>query len=684
MGIYYILFCITQFRETILEIAEHLNVQSSGVCATFGDRRELIHTYWKDTMETPDGKSQEQGSDMVTDHTSSDQKKDTVGIKSSSQNPESPHENRKPRTIIWESLYGVSRYRLKNPRTIASSGTHEAKETYKTTLAKADAYQNDASDKNTRSAQSSINDKTSPSTTIISEPQGKMAASGSGDTPVGPPVTKELLAELEIAMVIGNPKFRHDFNFGCNMLYAPKDDKGKSDEFWHTLRLHISELYSDRETFLAKHPGNTWTLPVLLKEIGEILAALLPQRDRSVIKETLDVDLLVQQLAKGQLNLEQLADFFSETMRKHCSADRDCAVFEMAKQLTDGFHRGDAKDTVDGLVNLLTTIEVMRLDVTNHQINHTTRIQDFVRFQQAEFLKIISTGDIDIYGSYAWFDTHRTSDEIPLSRGGGIWKFFRAFVDLLRHSNEEPTPDTLELDNERISCLRVELLNSVNISICMTLFTNTEKKIIARDTPVIKEHSNASRQLHSVPVTIERVRRLDRVRSALSAIVADYSDFDMGPLSFSASSRKKFDPWKVATPALALEILRSANAPLSDPSSEKCLAVTLSNSSHLDFRWHEQAVFKRLGELVQKYVDAWLSLDSLALYQVAPVCPNGCKTHAKRKVTDNLDEIARLIAYMGILHWNVWGKLVYLVNPNEHPIHSREANQDTGEMANEN
>lgn len=333
-----------------------------------------MHIDWKDTMETPDGNSQEQGSDMVTDHTSSDTKQTTTGVKTSHSNPQNPeaprkgHENRKPRGMIWESHY---RYGLKTSQMSAGTGTRggKAKEKGKPTLAKTDVVQNEAPDSNTRPAQSRpINGKKLPSTTTLSVPERGKAASESGDIPLEPPVTKVVLAELEIAMVISNAKFRHDFNFGCNIPYVPKEKKQQSDEFWRTLRFQISELRSGREAFTAKHLGNAWTLPILLKVIGEILAALLPQRDSSVVREILDVDLLMQQLMKGELNLGQLADWFSETLRKHCAPNRDCDVFQMAKQLKDGFHNGDVENLVDGLMVLLTTIEAMRLVCTCHSI----------------------------------------------------------------------------------------------------------------------------------------------------------------------------------------------------------------------------------------------------------------------------------------------------------------------------
>lgn len=349
-----------------------------------------MHLYWKDTMETPEGNGQEQSSDMVTDHTSSDTKKAAAGVKTSnsaSRNPESPregHGNRKPGAMIWESHYGVSRYGLGDPLTAAGTGI-QVKEESSPAPVKTDVFQNEASDGNTRQPPScSTNGEKSPSTTTPSVPEGSKAANDSGDTPLEPPVTKDVLAELEIAMVISNPKFRHDFNFGCNIPYAPKKTKQKSDEFWRVLRLQISELWSDREAFIAKHPGNAWTLPILLRAIGEILAALLPQRDSSIINETLDVDLLMQQLKRGRLNLKELADWISETLRKHCAPMRDCDVFKMAEKLTSGFHSCDVGNLVDGLVILLTTIEAMRLvctclgdlwmDLTGPRMLQTTKL----------------------------------------------------------------------------------------------------------------------------------------------------------------------------------------------------------------------------------------------------------------------------------------------------------------------
>lgn len=323
---------------------------------------------WKDRMETPDGNGQEQSSDMVTDHTSSDAKKATTSVKkpnSTSQNPESPregHGNRKQGAMVWESHYGVGRYGL-DPRMTAGSGTQGgiAKGKGNPALATAGVVQNKPSD-NTRLRQSySLNENKSPGADTLSASEGNQMVNKSADIPLEPPVTKEVLAELEISMVISNPKFRHDFNFGCNIPYAPKENRQKSDEFWHTLRLQISELYSNREAFIAKNSGNAWALPILLKAIGEILASLLPQRDSSVITETLDVDLLMQQLTKGRLDLGQLAGWFSETLRKHCAPSRDCDVIEIADRLTAGFNNGDAENLVDGLVKLLTTIEAMRL-----------------------------------------------------------------------------------------------------------------------------------------------------------------------------------------------------------------------------------------------------------------------------------------------------------------------------------
>jgi hypothetical protein len=306
-------------------------------------------------------------------------------------------------------------------------------------------------------------------------------------------------------------------------------------------------------------------------------------------------------------------------------------------------------------------------DVTNHQINQLTLIQGFVSFQQTKILKIISTGAIDIYGSYAWFDAYRMPDAIPaLSREGAIWKFFRGVVDLLRHhSREEPIPDTLELDRERIEDLRTRLLNVVNMNVCMNLFKEVDEMIISPKRPATEGRIHTSPGVQSDVDMNARNRRYSYVRSALRAIADDYSNSDVD--SCSPSSPPDFDHWKMAAPALTLEILRNANKPLSVPYLEKKLTARLSNPSDEYFRRCERAVFRRLGEHIQEHVTAWQLLDSLALYKVAPVCPNGCKIHGKPKELEHLDEMARRIAHVGILHWKVWGEIVYSKNPNEHP-----------------
>lgn len=332
---------------------------------------------------------------------------------------------------------------------------------------------------------------------------------------------------------------------------------------------------------------------------------------------------------------------------------------------------------------LLTELTGSVQDVTNHQINHLTLIQGFVSFQQTEILRIISTGDIDISGSFAWFDSYRIPDETmaPLSREGGIWTFFRGFVDLLLHPNTAPTPDTLELDNERIADIRKELLDAVNLDICKSLFEIIDETIIPSNMPAAEGGIDASSRVQFDSRTIKR-NRLAHVRSTLRAIVDDYSNPDIDPSSPLTSSPLNFEPWKAAAPALALEMLRNANVPLSNPYFENTLAETLSNPSNEQFRHSERRVFRRLEGFVQKYVNAWQPLDSVTLYKVAPVCPNGCKIHGEPKEMERLDEMARRIAHLGILHWNVWGKIAYLVIPNERPNHWSEIDWDTVELTN--
>jgi hypothetical protein len=187
-----------------------------------------------------------------------------------------------------------------------------------------------------------------------------------------PPVTKATLSELDVPRIINNPKLRHDINFDPDLRFRPNLDgeKGRrkaqrAAEFWNCLRSQLQAFMEDKAAFETRFGDSVWCLPMILKAIGEILGTLVPLEDRSVVEETLNVDLLMQQFSKGVADLKNLAQWLSQTLKTHCAPVRNKRVDEMVNQLVNGNRYKDVSMLIQGLQTLLGLLEAMKLVQTS-------------------------------------------------------------------------------------------------------------------------------------------------------------------------------------------------------------------------------------------------------------------------------------------------------------------------------
>ncbi|KAN0108184.1 T-complex 11 [Hyaloscypha variabilis] len=307
---------------------------------------------------------------------------------------------------------------------------------------------------------------------------------------VEPPVTKTTLSELDVNKIVNNPKLRHDINFDPDLHFRPNLDgeKGRrktqrANDFWTTMRTQLTSYITNRDQF-EKELGEDgeWCLPATLKAIRGILETLVPQRDRASVEETFNVELLMQQFRKGVADLEKLALWLSQLLKCHCAPMRDNWVDEMVTQLSKGDRNGEVQLLVAGMQNLLGVLEAMKLDVANHQIRclRPLLIEDTVHFEQKFFMKKIALGRVDIAGAHAWF--RRASslpDNLPTDGNahsqGNTWDFIRALVNLtLPSKSSEMVPHTFLFDEERLIKLRSDVLDLINLEICMYLYRNLD------------------------------------------------------------------------------------------------------------------------------------------------------------------------------------------------------------------
>ncbi|KAI2464309.1 T-complex 11 [Annulohypoxylon bovei var. microspora] len=549
--------------------------------------------------------------------------------------------------------------------------------------------------------------------------------------PLEPPVTKATLSELDVNKIIHNPKLRHDINFDPDLHFRPNVDgeKGrrkqeKANQFWNTLTEQLQLFIVDRDEFMNRFgQGEEWCLPQLLRSVKEIIQTLVPQRDRMYLDEGLNVDLIMQQFSKGMADLEKLASWLSGVLKSHCAPMRDEWVDEMYNQLTNGNKTNDMEELVQGMRSLLSVLEAMKLDVANHQIRclRPILIEDTVHFEQRFFLKKIRDRKMDPNPAQAWYLTvsqYYSRDPASVQAFGEMGVFFEALCKMILPSTDPYShPDTFVFDEERMAKLRSDMLDAINLEICMRLFENLERKyrycdsmssVSAIPTPFLSTpFSDASGFLSS------RTEDEDSVHSRPSSLVfSSAGSAHSSPraslvlptqpvanrledqqsksknlynslvalLQTSSASSRSVSRWKAMKDSLALQIFRYTNAPAQDLLQfEDELDNHLSELSSPLFQQVEQYYHYHLLVETRQRVKDFRGLTGAALFSVATGGrlhgPNrawdGPRENASRERTSlenaireareegGVEDMATRLAHMGLLHWRVWSHLVY-------------------------
>ncbi|KAH8677554.1 T-complex protein 11-domain-containing protein [Xylariales sp. PMI_506] len=554
--------------------------------------------------------------------------------------------------------------------------------------------------------------------------QEHSSRSSQSSRPLEPPVTKATLSELDVNKIIHNPKLRHDINFDPELHFRPNLDgeKGrrkqdKANQFWTTLRDQLQLFVTKPEEFLRQYgQGQDWCLPLLLRSVKEIIQTLVPARDRVYLDEGLNVDLIMQQFLRGIADLEKLASWLSGVLKSHCAPMRDDWVDEMYNQLTNGNRTNNMDELVQGMRSLLSVLEAMKLDVANHQIRclRPILIEDTVHFEKRFFDKKIQTGKLNPQPAQQWYNmaTHEFEpSDSSRAAFGEMAVFFSALCRLVLPSNPDPFPNTFLFDEERLFKLRTDMLDSINLEICMRLHEKWEKHSRRLSSSNLQAlfpatfsdgssflGSNLDDDTDSVP---------SRPASFIGSSAGSANSSPRSSLIFSnvqlptqadsrAKSRNLFSSlqallqtspptskplpkWKNMKDSLALQIFRYTDLP-----QEYLLHIEDDLELHLNnvsasriFEDVEQHFHGRLMAELQRRVKEFRPLTGVGLFSGA----TGSRTQGSSRTweslrerssdrdfghaaslgrdDDGIDEMATRLAHLGILHWRVWSQLVY-------------------------
>lgn len=545
--------------------------------------------------------------------------------------------------------------------------------------------------------------------------------------PLEPPITKATLSELDVNKIVHNPKLRHDINYDPELHFRPNLDgeKGrkkqeKANQFYTLLTRELMSFVDNPEEFYRCHMNDMdWCLPRLLRAVKEILETLVPQRDKDLLEEGLNVELFMQQFYKGIADLEKLASWLSGILKLHCAPMRDDWVDEMYRELSRGNRDQDIPTLVRGMRSLLGVLEVMKLDVANHQIRclRPVLIENTVDFEQRFFLKKIHTGRLNIDGARSWYQTAKANWEasrrVQEMRGlyaqafGDAAVFFDAITKLILPStpveipNSNACPNTFMFDEERIMRLRSDIYDTICLEICMRQFEEFER---LEDVSSLDMHINFNAPQFSRPSSYADSDSESSTSGSSTRSSSARSSGYLGPSSISdagsvrdgrrrardlynsllallqtapSTSRASYR-WKELASPIALQILRYVDAPhISLGVLEKALLRKLTDIQCDTFQEVETYFHQRLFQELTKRVVEFKNLPSVGLFSIAtgrtvPGClqmqiprpqeGSNATNVAKREARDEggIEDMATRLAHLGMLHWRVWAPIAYI------------------------
>lgn len=553
------------------------------------------------------------------------------------------------------------------------------------------------------------NSRTSTPQPEVTKPTRKSSHSSSAPAhPIEPPVTRATLSELDVTKIIHNPKLRHDINFDPELHFRPNLDgeKGRkkqdrANQFWRSLKKELTMFIADRPSFYATYGyADDWTLPTLLKAVKEIIQTLVPQRDRHFLDEGLNVELLMQQFHKGIADLEKLAQWLSQVLKSHCAPMRDDWVDAMYNQLSNGNKNSDLDELVNGMRSLLSVLEAMKLDVANHQIRclRPVLIEDTIHFEQKFFFKKIAARKIDISSAKQWYknadEKHADSITNSTLTFGETGVFFEALSRLILPSSpEKRLPSTFLFDEERILKLRSDMLDAINLEVCMRMYEDLDR--IGRlnasglfsaptlDGDSFRRSTSPSSEFNfNTPLETSRPSsfNLSNPSSAASSprsslnlpayVAPENSECKnktrklynslVALLQSATPGLRQSARWQSISSSIALQIFRYTKAPSSMLSTfEDKLAANVCGTDSPLYKEVEKSFHTRLmAELAQR-VREYRSLSGVGLFSAATGSRAQTRDHADQD-DGVVEDIAVRLGHLGVLHWRVWSQLAYV------------------------
>ena len=462
---------------------------------------------------------------------------------------------------------------------------------------------------------------------------------------VYPPVTVDTLKELDLQWIQNNINLRVDVHYDYDLHFMPisgrrgEEKRIEAHKYWRALEFEF-RIYqhngSDCCPLCRQQAGSTpftftQRLPVMFRTLRALLLILVPNNDHQFVRDEIDVKLLMQQVRKGALDALKLCSWLSSLLTTHCAPIRDEWAREMTRKVSEGVNQNDMAFLVAGLEKLFSLCEAMKLDVANHQIRtfRLPLIGDGVSFQRDYFQSRIRQGKLDLYLSQQWF---RSAKQQSLAEYANPSEHSAIIFGLASLCIEASTdiPEIFKYDAGRIQQLREETSDLTHIQLCWDYL--------------------AFRTNQGRGTTFQR---------PFGMRLLDLTDGESGHEAGSSAI------WSSNLDAISVEVTRVCFSMLQSQTTISAADVAITKKElGVHFATQLQpGLLSTAGQLqskVENYINHFRTLSALQISDSQQQYQHWRQTQLRGRHVPDLEDIARRIAHIAVIHWWVWKDLAYV------------------------
>ncbi|ETN40474.1 uncharacterized protein HMPREF1541_04751 [Cyphellophora europaea CBS 101466] len=488
--------------------------------------------------------------------------------------------------------------------------------------------------------------------------------------PLDAPITTESLKELDLLLIKNNLNLRIDVHFDHDLHFMPisgrrgEEKRSEARRYWRCLELELQVYQHDalgncESCSNSEDCGSQTSVPrrlhTMFAQMKELILLLVPDDDHEWVRNTLDVGLLVQEVQNGVLDVENLSLWLKALLTNHCAPIRDDWAEEMASTITSAAKKGNMQYLVVGLEKLFSFLECMRLDVANHQIRtyRIPLIEDGVAFQIDYFEARIAQGKLSVEGSRHWFAG--LCEQYPRTVGRkvkGLHVLVHGLTELCT-KRDTPLPITLKHDLSRLRQIQQELQDIIHFRICELLFDKIVRNL---------------RQGNERPPNSARLCPMR---------LMDLIEDERGGAEEASASH----PWRDNADSIAVEITQqafrgvvaahkdSSTATVISPEVFRHVQRVLHDNFEAEDAKHAQAdsLTPQLERRVLEHASRFDTMTPLEIseeqkrtYYHQARAAGGAAEHHHGRSLPQVDDIARRLAHISVIHWRVWRGLAYL------------------------